>query len=183
MSGEITIPNFHEYIEAQKGKGAALSDADLDILRKEYSRYRNRLYKQRQRERSKEIILFLNREEHKLLKDAAARHKLLLAHYIRHASIKYTNGTYITPDAVILSQLLAELQKANKSIDAIARRKKGLFSRETDYSSIVEIVNNLQNVLLGAVTRPVDVEQWITNELEHNSAFRRKLIALLLTYV
>lgn len=183
MQGEITIPNFYEYIEAQKGKGVALSDAEMDVLRIEYTRYRNRLYKQRQRERNKEIIVFLNREEYKQLKDAATRHKLLLAHYIRLGALKYTDGTFITPNAAILSELLAELQKTNKSIDAIAGRKKGLFSRDIDYSSIVEIVNNLQNGLLGVVTRPVNVEQWITNELEHNEAFKRKLIALLLTYV
>lgn len=181
MQGEFSIPNFYEYLETQKGKGVVLSDAEVAVLKKEYHRYRNRLYKQRQRAKNHEVILFLNREEHKTLKDAALQHSLIPAHYIKQAALKYTTSTYITPHAGILSQLLSELQKTNKEIDAIAKRKKGFFERDADYASLQTLITTMQNGLINSIIQPVNAEQWILNEIEQNPAFKRKLLTLLLS--
>lgn len=183
MQGEFSIPNFYEYLETQKGKGAVLSDAEVAALKKEYHRYRNRLYKQRQRAKSHEVILFLTREEYKTLKEAALQHNLIPAHYIKQAALKYTTGTYITPNPVILCQLLSELQKANKGIDAIAKRKKGLFERDNDYTSLLILITTMQNGLINSITQPVNAEQWVLDEIEQNPAFKRKLLTLLLSYL
>ena len=183
MSEPIVIPTFYEYLKDQGLGMDKLSDQAMDTIRKDYSRFRNRMYKKRQRESKRELTLFLDRNEHKILKVAAHYHHLVLSHYVKQAALKYTEGTYITPDATTLKLVLYELEEVTRGIDAALSRKRGLFSKDFAAQELSKVIETLKNGLISSVCSPVNVEKWISEEISRNPAFKHKLIALLLSHV
>ena len=183
MEEKVIIPSFYGYLKDQGFQLDKLSDMQLDAIRKEYSRFRNRMYKKRQRESKRELTLFLDRNEHKILKAAAQYHHLVLSHYVKQAALKYTEGTYITPDTTTLKLILHELEEVTTGIDTALRRKRGLFSKDFDARELNQVIETLKNGLISSVCSPVNVEKWIAEEITRKPAFKNKLIALLLSNV
>jgi hypothetical protein len=180
---KISIPNFYEYLEKfHQTCTEKLSDKELDSYRKQFETYRNKLYKQRQRQLSRELTLFLSEDEYNSLQNASKTHKMTLSAYVKQSSLKYTTSTYIVPDRAILVKLIAQLRDIQKNIYQIANRKRNILTiKDFDYPKLQGMFQEMQNGLLGNLTQPINADQWILNELKNNHAFKRKLIEILLT--
>jgi len=182
MAQDIVIPNFYDYVKQLTNGPENLSEAELEVLRKKYKTHRNRLYKQRQRTKNRECILYLNSSEHTQLKKISQEHNLLLSQYIKQASFAYANQTFIVPDRETLKNILLKIKEIEQNIAKLANNQSSrLFFKEDKYEALVQNLKDLEHNVLVKITRPINTEAWIKNELATNPIFRKTIISYLLT--
>lgn len=181
MSEIIKIPNFYEYLTQKNLDVSTLSEIKKDELRIEYNKFRNTLYKKRQRQKHQVIEILLDKRELQLFRQKANDHKLYLSHFIKLAALKYCEQAFIVPDRIGFKHILKTLNNIEETIKNIEKQKTSKFSfTDSKYETLVVQVNDIQNRVFQNIINPINVTTWFENELNTNPLFRKHIISKLL---
>jgi hypothetical protein len=181
---DIQIPNLYDYLNQKNLDISTLSDLEKDALRIEYNKYRNTLYKKRQRQKHQVIEILLDKTELKLLRQKANDHKLYLSHFIKLSAIKYCEQNFIVPDRIGFQQILKLLSAIEQNIEKIAKQKNSKFSfTDSKYEALIVQIQDIKTKVLHHVINPTNATVWFESELNTNPMFRKQIISKLLNQI
>ncbi len=178
----IKILNFYEYLKEKGIKNEDLNIYDLKIEKINYKRYRNNLYKKRQRLQKHAIELFLEKGEYNKIKNESDLHKLSIGLFIKQSTLAYLNNQYLIPDRTEYAKLVADMHAIRVNIEKLTHTSKGflLFGKYIDYESLVKEIDSLKNRLELFISQPVNLDEYLSQKCITDKEFRRNLLKSLI---
>lgn len=180
---DIQIPNFYEFLSQKHLDISTLSEVEKNEQRILYNKYRNTLYKKRQRKKYTSIYLHLDATQAQFLRQKAREHNLNISEFIKQSAINYSKQTFLVPDKLGFQQLLHSIARIEDSIKKAASSQQNRFSfKDAKYDTLLAFIEQINEKVIQSFTEPTNASLWLENELK-NPGFRKHIISKLLNHI
>ena len=148
----------------------------IDIAKREYMREYKRKWIMNKRKEEKQVTIFLNSKEYKLISKSANAHKRNTTQYIKEAALAYSKRQYINPDPLITNYIREALAL---NYNAIAHLEEGnVISAGMDQKLLAKL-ECMEQMIMEKLINPKEVEQALIEAVANNPGQKAHFLELL----
>lgn len=173
MKRALKKGNLYSYLDASKVLESN-NEALIAAARKQYWLDYRKKWRQQRRKDKKELLTEWSSEELRLLTECARKNKRSRSKFIHVATLAYINKVYVVPDQVEVRRIA---QMLAMTYNLIKEMKVNVESKTIDV--LLEHVFELERNVNISLNHPKTLEQWVTDTVKANPAYRETLIELL----
>lgn len=161
---------FYTYMTPflETGNDTLITKAKNDYRRKYKTEWRKAKRKQ-----VKEITTTWEKEEYKILKDEANRHKESITRFMKKATVGYINKRYVTPNEAQITKVMQLLALTYNSISEL--KDESNIPAEAGRKALLDL-NELERNIRIALFSPKTIEQTITEYIREKPLIKPLLV-------
>ena len=150
----------------------------IDEAKKEWRRKYKADWRKQKRKQVKEITTAWGKDEYKILKEEAKRHKQSITRFIKESAVAYMDKRYITPHEAQVTKIMQLLALTYNSITEL--KEDSTIPTDTERKILFEI-HQLEREIRIALYSPNTIEQHITEYMQQAPPIKERLIEFIQT--
>lgn len=163
---------FYEYLEPFLEKG---DEKQIALARKQYTRQYKARWRKQKRKFEKELTTSWNKDDLKMLSEAARNHKKSKTSFIKQATLAYINKSFIVPDLFTVREIAQLLTMNYNSIREMM--DENALPLQTG-KIVLEKIVDLERQVLISLHNPKTLEQLVTDAIKKKPKEKRPFVSV-----